>query len=188
MTITESQLYLKQTTRITRPEIELLLCCARTQIDPSTQERIKELLQEKIDWKYLIQTSARHKVMPLLYRSLNTTCPELVPKSILSQLRNFFYTNAQRNLFVTAELIKLLTLFQEHEIPAIPFKGPLLSVSVYGNLALRQFTDLDILIDSKNLLKAKALLLSQEYSLTGELSWESNFISRNHQINVDLHW
>ena len=61
-------------------------------------------------------------------------------------------------------------------------------MSVYGNLALRQFTDLDILIDSKNLLKAKALLLSQEYSLTGELSWESNFISRNHQINVDLHW
>ena len=96
--VTQSQLSIKELARTSRPEIELLLCCARTQIDPMTVERIKVLLQQDIDWTYLIQTSACHGVMPLLYRSVNATCPEAVPRAILSQLRNFFHTNAQNCL------------------------------------------------------------------------------------------
>jgi hypothetical protein len=124
---------------------ELLLYCAQTPIDSEIAERIRTLLQQDIDWAYLIQTAAQHGVMPLLYQSLNTTCPEAVPKANLAQLRNYFHTNAQRNLFLTKELLKLLTLFETHSIPAIPFKGPVLAVSAYGNLSLRQISDLDIL-------------------------------------------
>jgi hypothetical protein len=161
--VTQSQLSIKESARTTRPEIELLLCCARTQIDPMTVERIKVLLQQDIDWTYFIQTSARHGVMPFLYWSLNATCPELVPKPILSELRNFFHTNAQHNLLLTQELLRLLNLFQEHAIPAIPFKGPVLAVSAYGNLALRQFCDLDILVHERNGLRSKEMLVSQGY-------------------------
>jgi hypothetical protein len=142
---------------------ELLLCCARTHIATETAERIRTLLQQDIDWTYLIQTAARHGVMPLLYRSLNATCPELVPKSILSQLRNFFHTNAQRNLFLTHELLKLLNLFAAEEIAAIPYKGPVLAASVYGNLALRTFNDLDLIVHQQDIPTIKSLLLSQGY-------------------------
>ena len=33
-----------------RPEIELLLCCSRTYIDPETAAQIENLLQEDLDW------------------------------------------------------------------------------------------------------------------------------------------
>jgi hypothetical protein len=145
----------------TRPEVELLLCFARTRIDAKTSERIRTLLQEDIDWAYLIQTAAQHGVMPLLYQSLNTTCPEVVPKAILNQLRNHFHCNVAHNLLLTSELLKLLNFFKDHNIPVIPFKGPVLAASAYGNLALRQFCDLDILVHERDFLKARDLLISQ---------------------------
>ncbi|MEB3342867.1 nucleotidyltransferase family protein [Okeania sp.] len=185
--VTQSQLLTKESARITRPEIQLLLCCTRTQIDPTTENRIKGLLQQDIDWTYLIQTSICHSVMPLLYRSLNSTCPEAVSKSILSQLRNFYHTNAQRNLFLTSELVNLLNLFQDNGIPAIPFKGLSLAVSAYGNLVLRQFSDLDILVHKQDINRAKQLLTSHKYQLTKELFWESHFISEGGRVNIDLH-
>src|SRR5262245_10666576 len=126
-------------------EVQLILCCAGTHIDAAKAERIKGLLSEEINWDFLIHIASQHGVMPLLYFTLKNTCLEAVPKAVLDQLRNYFYTNAAHNVFLTTELLKLLTLFEAHGIPAIPFKGPVLAASVYGNLSLRQFGDLDIL-------------------------------------------
>jgi hypothetical protein len=171
------------------PEVELLLCCARTHIGPETAARIRTLLQQDINWAYLIQTAAHHGVMPLLYCSLNTTCPEAVPKAILSQLRNHFHSNAFRNLFLTKELLLLLNLFESNGIKAIPFKGSVLAAWVYGNLALRQFGDLDILVSRQDYLKTKNLLISQGYyELPLNLNWEAQMVHEKSRVNVDLHW
>jgi len=176
---TLTQLFTKAPTVSDRPEIELLLCCTRTQIDTATAERIKILIQSKIDWAYLIQTATRHGVMSLLYQSLSTTCQEAVPKTNLAQLRDYSHSNALHNLFLTKELFKLLNLFESHSIPAIPFKGPVLAVSAYGNLSLRQIGDLDILVRERDFHKAKELLLDQGHRCytTGDmknLPWKLN--------------
>ena len=172
-----------------RPEVELLLCCARTRIEPKTAARIRTLLQQDIDWAYLIQTAARHGVIPLLYQSLSTTSPEAVPKTILSQLRNHFHTNAFHNLSLTKELLLLLNLLESNGIKAIPFKGSVLAASVYGNLALRQFGDLDILVSRQDYLRTKNLLISQGYyELPLNLNWEAQMVHENSRVNVDLHW
>lgn len=171
----------------TRPETELLLCCARTCMDSVSAERIKALLREDIDWAYLIETVLRHGTMPLLYWNLNATCPQAVPKAALGQLREYFHSLALRNVFLTKELLKLLNLFKAHGIPAIPFKGPVLAASAYGNLSLRQFCDLDILVSEGEFLRTKDLLLSQGYKLQLQLSWESSFVHEDSKVNVDLH-
>ena len=148
-----------------RPEAQLLLCCARTRIDSGTAKRIKTLVHKHLDWAYLIRTARRHRVVPLLYWSLKTACSEAVPKATLDQLRDHFHANARRNLFATGKLLKLLTLLKADGIPAISLKGPILAASAYGNLALRQFDDLDILVHRQDVLKAKDLLISQGYRL-----------------------
>ncbi|MFM7573882.1 MAG: nucleotidyltransferase family protein [Snowella sp.] len=172
----------------TCPEIELLLCCARTQPSPEISQQIQTLVQQTLDWPYLIQTAARHSVLPLLYQNLKTLCPEAVPKPVLSELRNFFHTNAAHNLFLTQELLKILKLFQDNNIPAIPFKGPVLAASVYGNLALRQFGDLDILVNPKDTIKARELLITQDYKLNFDHRWQYSFIHSQKEIYIDLHW
>lgn len=188
ISVAQSQLSIKESARTTRPEIELLLCCARTQPSSEISQQIQNLVQQSIDWGFLLQTAARHKVLLLLYQNLKTLCPEAVPKPVLSELRNFFHTNAAHNLFRTQELLKILKLFQDNDIPAIPFKGPVLAASVYGNLALRQFGDLDILVNPKDIIKARELLTTQEYKLIFDYGWQQTFVHSQKEIYIDLHW
>lgn len=172
-----------------RPEIQLLLCCVRAYIDAENPQQLKILLQNDIDWAYLLQTAARHGVMPLLYWNLNNTCSKAVPTPTLYQLREYFHSNTLRNLFLTKELLKLLSLFNAHDIPAIPFKGPVLAALAHGNLALRQFGDLDILVRKQDVLKAKEILISQGYQPTEVLlTCEHHFIRDDGKVNIDLHW
>ena len=145
------------------PEAELLICCARTRMNSERAKRIKALLQEDIDWTYLYRLALSHGMMPLLYWHLNATCPEAVPKATMDYLRDYFHANAAHNLYLTGELCSLLNLLDANRIPAIPFRGPALAASVYGNLTLRQFSDLDILVRKRDVTKARELLVSQGY-------------------------
>ena len=144
---------------IANPEISLLLYCSRTRLNNSIKEKIKYLVAQDLDWEYLISLAARHGLLPLLYNSLNNTCRDALPDSILAELRTYFQTNVQRNLFLTSQLLKYLSIFQANEIDAIPFKGPCLTTSVYGNIALRQFSDLDVLIRKEHVKKATEILI-----------------------------
>ena len=127
-----------------RPEIELLLCCARRSLDNGRVERIGALIRGGMDWAYLLRQAELHAVMPLLCWHLTRNCPDAIPRPILEQLRDYFHSNARSNLLLTEELLSLLDLLATHGVRAIPFKGPALAASVYGNIALRQFCDLDL--------------------------------------------
>jgi hypothetical protein len=179
------------------PEAELLLACASTQIDAARTERIRALLHKHLDWLSLMHLALRHGLLPLLYRNLCTTDPELVPHPVLCQLRTLFLANAQRNLLLTIELLKLLELFGAHGIPVIPFKGPTLAASAYGDLSLRQFADLDILIRQRDIPTALTLLTSQGYQLRApqarahdmvDLPKYHILVSKDERVRMDLQW
>jgi hypothetical protein len=146
-----------------RPENELLLCCARTQLESKETERIRALLQKEIDWPHLCKLGNRHRLVPLLFKNLKSACPDGVPDAIMDRFHDQFIATAGHNLFLTNELLTLLHLFESHDIPAIPYKGPVLAASIYGDIALRQFGDLDILVRKQDLPRAKGLLVSSGY-------------------------
>jgi hypothetical protein len=147
------------------PEEQLLLCCARTQMDASHAEQIATLLQDGIDWSYLLQVAFRHNVAPLLFRSLEAVAPAAVPEAVRAELKEQIQVNIQGNLFLTKELLNLLTLFERQRIPVIPYKGPVLAAAVYGDLGLRPSNDLDILVHERDILPAMDLLVSHGYQM-----------------------
>ena len=181
-----------------RPESQLLVCCARTGMDEGHTEQVRSLLQEHISWASLLQTAFHHGVMPLLYRSLQTTAPDLIPPDTFHQLQNAFRQNIVRNEVMARELVTLLGLFNEHEIMAIPFKGPVLAVMAYGHLSLRQFGDLDLFVPKRDLPRAAEILLSQGYQAKNQLNYEHlndsleekyhTFTRKDGLVRVDLQW
>lgn len=147
-----------------RPEIQLLLCCGSLPIEPEKAARISQLLGQQIDWQYAIEKARRHGLLPLFYRTLKEVAPaECVPETHLRSLREHARLNAARNVVLLAELKKILREFAAHDIHAMPYKGPALAVAVYGDLSLRQFTDLDILIRKRDVWRATRLLVGQGY-------------------------
>src|SRR4051812_2277039 len=188
-----------QTATDSRPEIELLLCCARLQMEAERVAQAFHLLRQSLDWEYLLKTAIRHGVMPLLYRQMSVNFADLAPADFMSRLHDHFYLNAAHNHLLTEELCRLLALFEEHGIPAVPYKGPALAQQVYGDVALRQFSDLDVLIQRKDVAKASALLRSQGFTSQHQLTprqentflkieCEHMFTREAGRVNVDLHW
>jgi hypothetical protein len=184
-----------------RPEIELVLCCARISVDSDVARRIDELVRGEIDWDFTLRTSIAHGVMPLLYRTLSSRFSDSVPEEVLSQLRDYFRLHAQHNLLVTGELIRLIRLLESHGISVLPYKGPVLSASAYGDISLRVFSDLDILVRKQDIPAAKELLTLQGYRLSNQFTehgaaahLESDdqkdfaFVSKDGQVKVELHW
>jgi hypothetical protein len=180
-------------------EIALLLCCSRTRLDTKTKKSIHSIVQKEIDWDYIVKTAITHRVFPLLYRSLKITCPQAVPTHHLDRLQLNYLINAGDNLARTTRLLELILLFEDHHIITIPFKGPVLAESAYGDLALRQFVDLDILVYRDQVFDAYQLLLSQGYRT--DVSFSAKQIKKYSKteysltatdedsgMTVELHW
>jgi hypothetical protein len=127
-------------------------------------------LRAGVDWPALHTAAKRHGLTPLLYRHLSGSLAELVPAERLRQLREVFRQNAVRNLFMTGELTRLLSLFEGGGVLALPYKGPALAVDAYGDLSLRQFGDLDVLIRRGDLGRVTRVLTAEGYEPEFELS------------------
>jgi hypothetical protein len=181
-----------------RPEIELLIQSARTSRDHSDSGKTTTLFQSNIDWSFLIQAAHFHGLIPLLYQRLNTTCPDAVPREMLNRLQGDALANTKWNLALTRELFEMLDLFQTQGIQAISFKGPLLAAGAYGDTALRQFVDLDVLVRKEHVVKAAELLVSRGYKPEFYLTDVRNAVLdrsrceyafyRDEVCGVDLHW
>lgn len=84
-------------------------------------------------------------------------------------------------------MIECIKLLESHKISVIPYKGPALSVLAYSNVSLRQFSDLDIIVNPNDYLKTLNLFLEKGYSLKANYEWECSLIDNHYGICVDLH-
>ena len=145
------------------PEKQLLVCCARTQITPEIAATIRKILAGPLDWDYLLWEAEENSIAPLLQRHLSAVAPGVAPPAAQEQLKKTCRANTVRCLYLTAELIHILRLFQSQNIPVIPYKGPVLAAQAYGDFALREFEDLDIILRQSDVPKAHEIIVSLGY-------------------------
>jgi Uncharacterised nucleotidyltransferase len=182
-----------------RVEIELILCCARTEVDETRSRRIRFLASQSLNWESVLRTAHLHGMMALLHRHLNALVPEAVPPEILGRLRARFDENTRRNLFLTGELLRVLDQARAHGLPLAAFKGPALTLMAYGHLGLREFCDLDILARPEDVPRVGEVLMSRGYrpevlpdSAQGIVyrRFESRllFHRQDPDATIELHW
>jgi len=152
-----------------------------------------------VDWEYLFQLARRHSMVPLVYVQLDQHAPDLVPPQVLTKFKKHYIENSARNTILTVELCRLINLFRDKGIDAIPYKGPVLAQFAYGNVALRRFVDLDVIVRKSDVLQARDILLNEGYTATKSLSLSQQelllrtqhnlqFSRDNHRLIVELHW
>lgn len=141
-----------------RPEMDLLCWCARTQLTPEIAARIRGAVQKDVDWLALIRLAMRHDVVPLLYRNLQRVCPNAVPDSISGPLRAHYQSLSAQARLHTEELVRVLAACADQGIRAVPYKGPALAQRLYGDVSLRPFGDLDIVVLERDVPRARDLL------------------------------
>lgn len=176
----------------------LLLDCGRIQLDNGTVQRIRDRIQTGIEWSELIRLAIPHGLLPVVSRSLGASAPDLVPPSTLSQLNLYRERVYRRNREQAAVLAQLLAKYRDANIRVLPFKGPTLALSAYGDLALREFHDLDLWVHPRDLADAGEVLREAQYRPVEYVrgspqmsqdagSCQEEFVSADGKILIDLH-
>jgi Uncharacterised nucleotidyltransferase len=102
-------------------------------------------------------------------------------------------------LWFTAELARIMQHFERRQLRAVPYKGPVLAQSLYRDLGLRSFSDLDFLISPRDFERAKQALAEVGYRPSADLTsaverfWlrkgnERSFDSAAGKNLVELQW
>lgn len=181
-----------------QPEHDILL---HAMLCPSEASPCRLIIDNAdIKWNYLLEVAENHGLTPLLFHFLNKYHSSDTPEDILNMLHDRYRANELRNRVLTQELSRLLDLLETQGIRALAYKGPTLTISVYGDLRLRHFGDLDILISKDDVPEACALLTRQGFNRRLphmhpdeerafiHMHHEHGFISPDQLVHVDLHW
>ena len=181
------------------PELELLLACARTELDESAERRVRELLEHGVDEDRLWRLAENHCVEPLVFLNLVRRAAGTFSSDSLASAKRRFEQSSNRTLIYVRELHRVLELLDRGGVRGVPYKGPLLAEVSYGNLLARTFYDLDIAVRGVDRLRALDLLLADGYrslrrrTATEEAahlrhSHEHELCSEDGKIAIELHW
>jgi Uncharacterised nucleotidyltransferase len=179
-----------------RAEIELLVMASRPYTDQAAREKIASLASSSIDWQYVRMQAARHGISALVYFNL---CSAGIPRHTadIERLARMARASANRSLYLLGELVKILAALEDQQIAAIPLKGPVLAVTTYGDVSRREFSDLDILIQERDIARARDMLASMGFRCAHHNDWiepylffghELDFVSNDGTVQVDLQW
>ncbi len=180
-------------------EFSFLLDCVRSHFQPE----IPLSNVPSLDWRKLVNLSERHGVGHFFWQAIRERND--VPSDIRDEVQQRTVEEACQNLSLSAELSRLLRLFAEQAIEVVSLKGPALALSLYGNEALRSSSDLDLLVRTRDVLRAKRLLEGFGYhmqSVVPSRADDACLRRRDRQISfsahqdpdqannswIDLHW
>ena len=159
---------------------------------------MKTLINNGINWQTLLDLAKQHGVRPLLLQSVKSVCWHSVPQSAQLELEQFNRANVQRSLHYVGVLFHLLSDFQEKSIPVAFFKGAVLAQSVYNDLSLREYGDLDVIVHETDVRKAEGILSARGYvAYFPDKDYRKAFLHYLGQyafrhletgLTVDLHW
>lgn len=165
------------------PELALLLACARVRVRPVDQERADAAVRQGVDWNRVIALAGLHGLVALVNQhAANGAVP--MPEPVRATLQAKAKANAHHSLMLAAELVRLLRLFAEHGIVAVPLKGPVLAQVAYGSLALRNLRDLDLLVRRTDLLAVTHLLKQRGYAAEPEFPIDIGLLARSNSHHV----
>jgi hypothetical protein len=145
------------------PERELVLLCARPNLDEAASARVREILRGPLSWPGVAATTHDHHVETLLHENLKLAGGGLVPAEWTGNLRESARKAAGMSVLLSSELLRICEIFEKEGVPIVPYKGPVLSQLAYGNPSERRFVDLDFFVPQKEMPRARDLLESGGY-------------------------
>jgi hypothetical protein len=190
---------MKPLIEINLPQEELLiLFCCRKLLTHNAIRAVDDILTKSLNWDLILSMAKLHNINALLYFTLsqchNINC---IAIDVLKKLEISYHHNAFKNLLYRREFNDIVMKFNGAGIKTIPLKGIAFVHSLYvNNIALRNLSDIDLLVENKNIAGAEAILLAMGYKRlktsigNSQRRFHLNFLrsKENLPIVVELHW
>ena len=181
------------------PEQHALHTCARVLLQRAGHDDLATALASCVSSERLCDKAVQQGMLGHLHR-LVAGEEELDTDPILVQrVTERQSVLASRNLRQTAHLVRVLEELETVGVTAMPYKGPVWAETLYGDIALRTWIDLDVIVTRDQLGRAREVLLGIGYVDADRFntaflrrrrgSWgELEFHSPAQGSYVELHW
>ncbi len=189
------------------PETQALIWLAKLASDNESDDQVAQEIDRLAEtvgernqfWGNFSGCAEHHGMTPFLNQLLKSVHLRSAPEEIRLATQESASAIVQYNLLATGDLIQILTEFDKEKIFAIPIKGPALAWMLYRDISLREFSDLDLLIDRRDIGRAGEILLANGYKPELELSpaeekifvKTENVLLFTHEVSgrlIELHW
>jgi hypothetical protein len=137
-------------------EHRLLLACGRWLLAPDPSASADAGVLEGVDAGRLAELAEGHGMLPLVSRYLGSLGAAGEP--LRRGLRAGVLEGSHTALALTAELVAVVRRLEELGIRVAAYKGPALAIQAFGDLSLRRFSDLDLVVEPASLDRAAAAL------------------------------
>lgn len=151
---------LKQTDK----ETTLLILICRIYLETSNHEELSLFIKENsadLNFDRFYELSKTHRIRPLVYKVLSGADTALLP-GLITKLESDCRTITFRALNNLKEMFRVVSALKGKGIIVLPYRGPLFSRMYYGDWSMRESSDLDFLIDKKE-IKALEFLKDEGY-------------------------
>lgn len=181
------------------PEFEVLLALADAAASASPAAPPREISTKGVDWEAVEYLAQYHRVAPLIAQRVDSASSEIVPGDVRDRFEQLSRMTRIHNRFLLGEMGRLLDRLDEEGIPALPFKGPLLAQTAYGDLRSRRSVDIDLLVPKSAFPSVIQCLKTAGYEphtprshsfrgrLTRWMDGQAKFTRKGAVFNVDVH-
>jgi putative nucleotidyltransferase-like protein len=184
---------LSRTLRDVLPEADISVLCARRDGD----EALRARPDKPLDWAKVLQYAQIHGVLQFVAAALERDAVQ-IPEPWKSIVAAQHRRNVTRAMMQFRECGAIVTALAQADIRAVPFKGTSLSKLLYGRVADRVSSDIDILVRERDFRRAREVTERLGYVAADEsaqldletlLSSGNEMIFRNSRgIIAELHW
>jgi len=145
------------------PEFRLFCLALRRPQSADDAETLRHLIAAAPNWAAVIEGARRHRVAPLLLSGLQNCGAAGVPAAVVAELHRQGLQAARRSLAQVAEIGRLGRTFSDAGVRVLALKGVVLSAQLYGDSAVRDARDIDLLVDPDDIARADEVLLAAGY-------------------------
>src|SRR5579864_2270877 len=150
-------------TAVVETEWSVLLAACSLLPNPERLEKIRVLLQKPIQWPVLFDCADQHGVTFLLHERFSELGDPL-PAEEMHLLQRRYRMHIHRTMFFSRELIRIFDCLDSLAVEVMPYKGVVLAEIVYGNVALRQSGDIDLLIRTRDFPRIREAIRELGYT------------------------
>ncbi|MEA2677132.1 MAG: hypothetical protein QOJ81_1273 [Chloroflexota bacterium] len=137
------------------------------------------------DWADFLRIAQPHGILPVAWTALRPHAASL-DVAVVADLRLAYEANARHNLAMLGELHTLTAALAEDGIRAVSWKGPVLAQRAYGDIAARQFFDLDLLVPRDQMAAAQSVAHGLGFRPEKKMSDHEQEAYVDHQGEIEL--
>jgi 2-polyprenyl-3-methyl-5-hydroxy-6-metoxy-1,4-benzoquinol methylase len=151
-----------------------------------------------VDWNEVVACASQHNLLPVLCRRFLAPEAAWLTQNQRETLIEIERLLGRNSMLLLGEMLRLQGLFETGQIPAIPFKGPVLTWLAYRSFTLRTCVDLDFVVPQRYIPQSVSLLRAAGYNaqfapgeaqagVNGPAPGQYGFVSGSNGTVVEVH-